>query len=298
MSHKIKEVNASDGLMKKLLLALFACVLGLSAFAQTKPVKYVHEMFRGTRIVNGHSVETLREGEMEMIIGHRFGRLNGGAYELFGLDQAAIRLGLDYGFRDWLTFGAGRSSLGKEFDGFLKLRLLRQGAKGQGGMPFSLTVFSSMAYNTLRESDPQRPLAYQNRMAFTHQIFIARKITDRFSIQLMPTLVHLNLVQAANETNDKIVIGAAAKYQLTKNLAITSEYYYSLPDQLLADKKDSFSVGFDLNTGSHVFQLHFTNSSGMIEKQFIGETTGDWGNGDIHFGFNMVRTFKLKGRRY
>ena len=281
----------------KFLIALFT-IINITVSAQIKPVKYTHETFRGTRIVNGHSIETLKDGEMEMIIGHRFGRLNGGAYELFGLDQASIRIGFDYGVRDWLTIGGGRSSVGKEFDGFLKLRILRQGAIGEGGMPVSITGFSSLAYTTLKASDPLKPLEYQNRFAFTHQIFIARKLSDRFSIQMMPTLLHFNLVDTGNEPNDKIVIGAGAKFQLTKNLALTSEYYYSLPDQFLPDKKDSFSVGLDLNTGSHVFQLHFTNSAGMIEKQFIGETTGYWGKGDVHFGFNMVRTFKLKGRRY
>ncbi len=284
--------------MKKIVITYILILFALSAFAQLEPEKYAYGTFRGTRIVNGHSIETLRDGEMEMIIGHRFGRLNGGGYELFGLDEAAIRLGLDYGLRDWLTIGVGRSSLGKEYDGFLKLRILRQGAKGQGGMPVSLTAFSSLAYKTLKASDPTRPLEYQNRMAFTGQLLIARKITDRLSFQLMPTVVHFNLVQTANESNDKIVIGAAGKYQISKNWAFTTEYYYALPDQLIGNKKDSFSVGLDLNTGSHVFQLHFTNSGGMIEKQFIGETTGDWGNGDVHFGFNMVRTFKLKGRRY
>ena len=284
--------------MKNILLILLTSLISISVSAQTRLVKYTYETFRGTRIVNGHSVETLRDGEMEMIIGHRFGRINGGSYELFGLDQASIRIGLDYGVRDWLTIGGGRSSVGKEFDGFLKLRILRQGAIGEGGMPVSITGFSSFAYTTLKASDPQRPVDYQNRFAFTHQVFIARKISDRFSIQLMPTLLHFNLVDTGNEPNDKLVIGAGAKFQLSKNLAFTTEYYYALPDQFLPDKKNSFSVGLDLNTGSHVFQLHFTNSAGMIEKQFIGETTGDWANGDIQFGFNMVRTFKLKGRRY
>lgn len=284
--------------MKKISLLLLALLFFGVGQSQTKTIKYTSETFRGTRIINGHSVETLRIGEMEMIIGHRFGRLNGGAYELFGLDQASIRLGLDYGLRDWLTIGVGRSSLGKTYDGFLKFRLLRQSIKGQGRMPVSLTFFASTAYKTLKNSDPQRPLSFTNRLAYTYQLYIARKIGHRFSLQLMPTLVHFNLVDQIDEPNEKIVLGAAAKYQIAKNWAITTEYYYAFPDQLLPEKQNVFSIGLDLNTGSHVFQLHFTNAAGMIEKQFIAETTGRWGQGDIHFGFNMVRTFKLKGRRY
>lgn len=283
---------------KSIYLLLLSMIFCLTLSGQTNADKYAHGIFRGTRIVNGHSVETLKEGEMEMIIGHRFGRLNGGAYELFGLDQADIRLGLDYGIRSWLNVGVGRSSLGKEYDAFLKLRLLRQAAKGQAGMPFSMTAFSSIAYNSLRASDPERPIALQNRLAYTHQLYFARKVSERFSIQVMPTFAHYNLVDSIAEVSDKLALGLSGKYQINKNLALTAEYYYVLDGHLPSQKTRPLSIGFDINTGSHVFQLHFTNSSGMIEKQFIGETTGDWAKGDIHFGFNMVRTFKLKGRRY
>ncbi|MCG8327626.1 MAG: DUF5777 family beta-barrel protein [Chitinophagales bacterium] len=284
--------------MNKYIILFAALLLSISVEAQMKNQRYVYETFRGTRIVNGHSIETLHAGEMEMIISHRFGRLNGGGYELFGLDQSTIRLGLDYGVLNWINIGIGRSSLGKEFDGFVKLQLLRQSVQGQNGSPVSITAFSSAAYKTLKSSDPERPLAWQNRLAFTHQVYIARKFSDRFALQLMPTIVHYNLIELASQENDLLALGVAGKYQISKNLALTSEYYYALPSTLPDGRKNVFSLGFDINTGSHVFQLHLTNTDGMIEKQFIGETTGDWLNGDIHFGFNMVRTFKLKGRRY
>jgi hypothetical protein len=259
-----------------------------------QPSYLSHQNFRGTRVVNGHSVETLIGGEMEMIIGHRFGRINDGFYELFGLDQANIRLGLDYGITDNLMIGAGRSSQGKEFDAFAKMRFIKQGDR----WPMSISAFSAISYNSLKNTDPDRPIATQNRLAFVHQVFIARRFTDRLTLQIMPSLAHYNLVETIAEGNDKLTVGAAGKFQLSKNLALTAEYYF-MPDKYLpAGKQNPLSFGLDINTGSHVFQLHFTNASGMIEKQFLGETTGDWRNGDIHFGFNMVRTFKLKGRRY
>ena len=228
--------------------------------------------------MNGHSAEILHPGEMEFIISRRFGRLNGGAYELFGLDQASIRLGLDYGVNDFINIGVGRSSMGKHYDGFLKLQLLRQGANNTG-FPFALTLFSSAAINTLRASDPERPVSFQNRLAFTYQALIARKFGERFSMQLMPSLVHFNLVETQQEVNDKIAIGVAGKYQITKNLALTIEYYYTLPGHLPAGKYNSLSFGLDLNTGSHVFQLHFTNSAG-IRKGFSGRNDRavvEWG---------------------
>ena len=280
-------------MIKNAALIIGFLLLSVSLFAQQG-----QGHFRGTRIVNGHSIQTLHEGEMEFIIGHRFGRLNGGFYELFGLDQAAIRFGLDYGIKSWLNIGVGRSSLGKEYDGFVKIRFFQQAEAGSSGMPFAMTGFSSVAYKSLKAPDPQRPLSIQNRLVYTHQLLLSRKISDRFSIQVMPTLVHFNLVETRDEPNDKIAIGVAGKYQLSKNWAITTEYYHVLPQHLVGDKVSPFSIGLDLNTGSHVFQLHFTNAAGMIEKQFIAETNGSWFIGDIQFGFNMIRTFKLKGRRY
>lgn len=284
--------------MKKIIMLFLFLGLGTSDIIAQEVVKeYASGMFRGTRIINGHSVETLKEGEMECIISHRFGRINGGGYELFGLDQATIRIGLDYGFKNWLMIGMGRSSLGKHYDGYLKARILRQGADNSG-FPFSVTAFTSTAANTLRSPSPEEPIQFQSRWSFANQVLIARKFGERFSMQLMPTHIHYNLVDTRLDKNDVYSIGIAGKFQLTKMMGFTAEYYYNLPDQLPANRENSLAIGFDINTGSHVFQLHFTNSSGMIEKAFIGETTGSWGNGDIQFGFNMVRTFKLKGRRY
>ncbi|WP_020567367.1 DUF5777 family beta-barrel protein [Neolewinella persica] len=280
------------------LLLLATLLLLTTADLQAQAEKYTTATFRGTRVINGHSVEMLRQGEMEMIINHRFGRFNEGFNELFGLDQANIRIGFDYGIRDWISVGAGRSSLGKEFDGFLKLRLLRQRLAGQGFMPFSLTFFSSTAYNSAQVTDQARPLAWQNRMAFTSQFYLARKFSDWLSAQLMPSYVHYNLVTTNNQSNDLISVGAAFRYKVSKNFAITGEYFYNISGEVLTGATNPLSFGVDINTGSHVFQLHLTNSTAMIEKQFIGETSGNWLDGDIHLGFNMVRTFKVKGRRY
>ncbi|RMF22344.1 MAG: hypothetical protein D6765_14380 [Bacteroidetes bacterium] len=254
----------------------------------------VSNLFRGTRIVNGQSVETVHEGELEFLISHRFGRLNGGAYELFGLDQASIRIGLEYGVRDWLMVGLGRSSVGKHYDFFGKMRLVQQG----DGVPLAVTAFASAALNTLRPSSPDRPIPFQSRWAYTSQLLLARKFGPGFTLQLSPTFIHYNLVETRQDRNDVLALGAGARVQLTKNIALMVEYFHSLPEQLPEDRRPALALGFDINTGSHVFQLHFTNAQSMIEKGFIGETTGDWLAGDIQFGFNIARTFKLKGRRY
>ena len=274
---------------------LFILLIGCGSWLQGQ-VNYAYETFRGTRVINGHSVETLKEGELDFLISHRFGRLNGGLYELFGLDQATIRLGLEYGVKNWLNIGVGRSSFGKHLDGYLKLKLLPQSDQWYG--PVSITGFSSISINTLKPSDPEITLPFQSRLDYSFQLLVARKWSDRLSTQLIPTLVHYNLVESREDKNNVFAMGGAIKFKLSKNVALLVEYYHNLPNQLPENRKNPLAIGFDINTGSHVFQLQFTNAQAMIEKGFIGETTGDFLNGDIHFGFNMSKIFKLKGRRY
>ncbi len=276
-----------------LLAGLSLFFLMPQGFSQNK--EYVYQTFRGTRLINGHSIETQKEGELELIISHRFGRLNGGAYELFGLDQASMRLGFEYGIQDWLAIGVGRSTFEKTFDGFLKARLLRQ---QNSGMPVSLTYLATTEYRSLRDTDPVRSVYQSNRLFYTHQLLLARKFGDRLSLQLMPTMVHRNYVATGQESNDIYLLGGAARLRLRKNMALTVEYYQPVYGTLADDIIPSLAVGFEIETSGHVFQLQFTNSIGMNNKSFLTETTGDWMAGDIHFGFNMSRIFKTKGRWY
>lgn len=244
--------------------------------------------FKGSRLINGHTIMTRRKGSLEFLIAHRFGRLNSGAYELFGLDNANVRFGLDYGFTDRLTAGFGRNSFEKTYDVFAKYALLRQ-ATGKKSVPVSITAFASAAVRTLRPIDPNTEVVFSERLAYTYQLLIGRKMSPKLSLQLMPTLVHFNTVSADRE-NDLIALGVGGRYLLTKRLSINAEYYYRTTERDL-DTQDALAIGIDLETGGHVFQLQFTNSRSMNEKGFIRETTGDFFNGDIHFGFNITRTF-------
>ena len=284
--------------MKKLIIIpLVFFILG-TGLAQSSGFDYAYRTFRGTRVVNGHSVEMNREGELDFLISHRFGKLSNGFYDLFGLDQANIRFGLEYGFKDWLNLGLGRSSYGKHYDGYLKIRILRQKEGGtwkdwKGWV--TLTGLTSVAINTLKLDDYD---SFTKRLSYNYQLLIARKIGERFSVQIMPTYIHYNLVFDAQAKNELFTLGVAGKWQITKNLGFVVEFYPKAPNALPDVNQHALAIGFDINTGSHVFQLHFTNAQASIEKAFIGETTGDWMNGDIYFGFNISRVFKLKGRRY
>ncbi|WKN29569.1 DUF5777 family beta-barrel protein [Porifericola rhodea] len=250
--------------------------------------------FKGTRLINGHSVETDGEGVLSFLISHRFGRLNEGAYEFFGLDDSNIRLGLEYGLTDRLNVGIGRSSFEKVIDAFIKYQLIRQQSGGKV-VPLSLTVFSSMAINTLRSQLPERELNFRYRVDYTYQLLLARKFSSRLSLQLMPTWLHRNLVAKADMENDLYVLGMGGRYKLSKRVALNLEYYYRLNAEAEEDfYYNPIAIGFDIETGGHVFQLQLTNARAMIEEGFLSETSGDFFSGDIHFGFNISRVFQLK----
>lgn len=246
---------------------------------------YTMATFKGTRLINGHTIETRSKNVLDFIISHRFGTLNSGAYHFFGLDEANVRIGLDYGISDRFNIGLGRSSFKKVYDGFVKYKLLRQGTS-----PLSAVAFSSVAVETLRS---QHDLRFSNRLTYTWQLLLARKFSDRLSLQLMPTIVHRNLSMTETDDNDVWVLGAGGRYKLSKRLALNAEYYYQFNQPLPQPNHNSLSVGLDIETGGHVFQLHLTNSRAMQERGFITQTTGDFLKGDIHFGFNISRVFQL-----
>jgi hypothetical protein len=257
--------------------------------------QYVTMAFKSSRVINGHSMEFIGKGVLDVRILHRFGPVNNGLKEFFGLDLASMRLGFDYGLGQNLTIGVGRTSSNKEFDAFVKFRPLRQSI-GQGGWPFSLVWISGITLHTMDWVDEERKNYFSSRIGYYHSLIIGRKFSEKFSLQLTPTYVHRNLVLGADEDNDTYALGVGARMKLSKRLAFVVDYHPILAGRA-PNTKDPFSVGFDIETGGHVFQLHFSNSAGMNEKEFITNTTDDFWKGDIRFGFNLSRVFTLKRRK-
>lgn len=254
--------------------------------------------FKGTRVINSQSIEMLGKANMDYRISHRFGLINEGPYTLYGLDQAYQRMSFTFGITDLLNIEIGRSSVNKVYDGTVKYKLMRQ-AKGDSKRPLSIVYVANMAIQTEKNTNPRyTPYYFSNRLYYTHQLLIARKFNEKLSLQLMPGIVHRNFVDSAKYNNTVINIGAAGRYKLTRKFAITGEYFYVLPNQISPyGTHNSFSLGCDIETGGHVFQLHFTNSKGMNEKGFITETTGNWLKGDVQFGFNISRVFYIGRNR-
>ncbi len=281
-----------------LIIAAFAATANaqeddlLALLGEEEVTDFTYATFKANRIINLHSVENTARGVLDIKISHRFGFLNSGISDLFGLDQASIRIGADYGITKRLMVGFGRSSYEKTYDGFLKYKILRQ-SSGAKTMPVTASFLATTAIKTIPFQNPDRENYFSSRMYYTFQVLIGRKFSESISVQLSPTVVHRNLVRTSSEANDVYSLGAGGRLKLTKRTSLNLEYVYVLPNQLAPGYRNSFSVGFDIETGGHVFQLHFTNSTSMIEKGYIAETVGNWLNGDVHFGFNVSRVFTV-----
>jgi len=263
---------------------------------QEETVEYTYATFKATHIINSHSVEQPAEGVLLFMIQHRFGRLNTGSYELFGLDQATIRLGLEYGITPRLSVGIGRSSYNKTYDGFLKYKLLRQ-STGARKMPVTLSYYGSTSLNSLKWDDMgvgDRENYFSSRLTYTHKLLVARKFSSSISLQLMPTYTHKNLVPTTADANDIFSMGVGGRVKITHRMSVNAEYYYTPESQISYEFTQPFSIGLDLETGGHVFQLHFSNAQAFFDGGYLTETTGKWSNGDIYFGFNISRVFTLK----
>lgn len=263
-----------------------------------KPKKeYTSATFKTTRLINFHTVEVLSRRSLDFRISHRFGDFNSGAYNAWGVDGGAnIRLGLEYCHGSRLMFGIGRTSGKKIADGFLKYRLLKQTTKG-GGMPVSVTLFTGVYHTFMQNVVLDGINKYQtipDRLSFCHQIMIGRKFNSRFSFQLTGAMIHTNLVEKLTDKNDCFIAGAVTRFKFAKRQAITLEYGYRVNKYSRDRYYDSFGVGYDLETGGHVFQLHFTNSFGLTEDQYFMYTNTSWENWGIRLGFNISRVFTLQ----
>lgn len=257
---------------------------------------YVTGTFKAEHIINAQTVESPANGNLNFVIQHRFGQLNSGAYNFFGLDNATLRLGLDYGITDDLSVGIGRSSYLKTFDGYFKYKILKQ-TEG-ATMPVTVDILGTITNYT--QKDETKPYLDANlRTAYSAELLIARKFSRSLSLQVIPTYLHYNLVPTVADKNDVFALGLGGRMKITRRMSIDAEYDIVPKNQVVSTTvHNSFSLGWDIETGGHVFQLVFSNSQSMVPTQYLTQTTGTWGKGDIYFGFNISRNFNLKKTRH
>ncbi|AXY76281.1 hypothetical protein D3H65_20800 [Paraflavitalea soli] len=257
--------------------------------------EYVKNAFKSSRVIHSHSMEFIGKGVLDVRILHRFGTVNHGVKDLFGLDEANMRFGFDYGLGKNLTVGIGRSNVNKELDGFVKYRPVQQ-STGPGSIPFSVVLITGMSVRTQEFPEPKDVYKFQHRLAFWQEVIIGRKFSEAFSLQLNPIFLHRNLVPNATDDNNTWALGVGGRIKLTRRTAFVVDYTPVLAGRQ-PGTKDPLAMGFDIETGGHVFQLHFTNATGMNERAFLTTTTDDFWKGEIRFGFNLSRVFTIKKKK-
>lgn len=261
--------------------------------------KEVSSTFKSLKIINLESTKLASKGDFYFVVAHRFDYFNNGFDDFFGLDNANTQIKFLYGVAEGLTIHIARSTLQKTIDGALKYRLMSQ---KNDGFPFSVVGFSSIAINTELKKDDFPLLKFENRLSYVHQLLISRKMNERLSLQFAPTFFHENtlsdILNADNEVilpnpqeNSQFGLGFGGRLKLTHRWSINADYVAHLNRNSQSVYKNPLAIGFDLETGGHVFQMHFTNARAMHESGFLGQTTGDWFKGEIAFGFNLVRVF-------
>jgi Membrane bound beta barrel domain (DUF5777) len=279
--------------MKKLLL-LF--LFPISLFAQedllneidtvSSQKSKVESAFKALKIVNLESTKLAADGDLYFIVAHRFSSIKDGFEGAYGLDNAVTQLKFVYGLTDWLTIAAGRSEVAYDFSGKYLLK-----SQEKNGFPFAIAGFSSLAINnTLKESNYPK-MTFENRLVYVTQVLMSRKFNNKLSLELAPTFFHENFVIDDNQENSQFAIGMGGRYKFAKRWSVNLDYAAHLNRSSTSPFNNPLSIGVDLETGGHVFQMHFTNSQEIHEAGFLGNTTGDWSKGDIFFGFNLLRVF-------
>ena len=251
-------------------------------------VGYEQAAFKGLKIVNFESTKMISKKQLYFVVSHRFGTIKTGIEDFFGLDQAVTRLNFIYGISDGINIGLSRSSFQRTYETSLKLRLIRQ---KQQGSPFTLVLFNSMLLNTSLDDELLPGLKFEHKLGYATQALISSKLSKNLSLQIAPTFFHDNLVALDEQNNSQFAIGIGGRQKLTKRWSLNIDYGLHLNRASNSPFKNPLSIGFDLETGGHVFQLHFTNAQPMNVNTFLGQATGDWGDADIFFGFNLSRVF-------
>lgn len=285
-----------------LVFTAFIQLLGFAAFAQDDLLKMIEasdstgkntpvlNTFRTSRIVNAATPETVGNHELDFRITHRFGNVGGegnGINNFFGLDDASnIRLSFDYGLTENLVVGIGRSKVNALLDGFVKYRPLTQTIDNK--IPVSVAVMATAGYNSKKSEEKKI-----NRLSYVFQAIIARKVTSKLSLEVVPVLLHRNLVEY-NDENNTFALGVGGRISISRSCAILADYYHIFSDyQKDNDFHAPLSVGFEVETGGHVFHMDFTNASGILENQFLADTRDSWADGHFKWGFNISRIFKF-----
>ena len=284
--------------MKKLALLLLMLFINISLVAQDDLLDELNDdvvvdnkttsVFKGLKIINMESTKLAADGDFYFVISHRFGSVKSGIKDLFGLDNSNIRLSFVYGINNWLNAGVSRSSSNKTYDAHLKYRLMQQ---VEGKFPVTIVGFNSMEFNTGLDKVNYPLLESKHQYTYAHEILISRKFSENLSLEVAPIYLHQNFVENDLQENTQYLLGIGGRYKVSKRVTINAEYHAHMNRTASSKYVNPLSLGVDIETGGHVFQLHVTNARLMNESGYLTNAIGDFGNGNVYFGFNIWRVF-------
>jgi len=254
----------------------------------TETPLYASAVFKGLKVINFESTKLVAKGGFNFIVSHRFGTVKNGFQNLFGLDEAVTHLNFVYGLSDHINISASRSSNQKIYEVATKFKLVSQQA---GKIPFTVVGYTSVLANTALDTDNLPKLEFKHRLSYIAQLLVSRKMNKNLSLILSPTFFHDNYLTDDFQENSQYGVGFGGRYKLGKRWSLNTEYGVHLNRSKNSLYNNPFSIGVDLETGGHVFQLLFTNSQSMNTNGVFGTSTGEWGEGDVYFGFNLARSF-------
>lgn len=280
--------------MKKFLIPI-CLFLATMAYSQEDLLKdldstqvedsYAAATFKALQVVTLQTTKMAAKKEFYFVVSHRFGTVKDGFDSFFGLDNATTKLGGIYGVTDWLSVSLSRHTLNKMYETGLKYRMARQSAN----FPVDIVGYSVADINTFLEKDQYPGLEFKHRTTYVQQLLVSRKINERLSLELVPSFIHKNLYNPTIENDNQFSFGGGGRYKITKRLSVNLEYMHNFDTPSFYE--NPLSVGLDIETGGHVFQLIFTNSQSMSESAYLTNASGNWGKGDFFFGFNLYRVF-------
>lgn len=248
----------------------------------------VSSVFKGLKIINMESTKLAAKGDLYFVISHRFGSVKSGVKDLFGLDDSNIRFSFVYGFSDWFNAGISRSSYNKTYDAHVKYRLIQQ---EEGRFPVTIVGYNSVEINTSLDKVNYPNLETKHRYMYAYEFLISRKFNEQLSLELSPIYLHQNFVENDAQDNWQFLVGLGGRYKINKRVTINMEYHAHMNRVAKSGFNNPLSLGVDIQTGGHVFQLHFSNARLMNESGYLTGATGSWRAGDVYFGFNIWRVF-------
>jgi hypothetical protein len=243
--------------------------------------------FKAIKIINNQSTKQASEKELYLYVSHRFGSINGGIKTLFGLDIANTKIELLYGLSNNLQIGFSRESLKKTYALNAKYNLTTQTSK----LPFTSSFYLSYNYNSSLNEDIYPNLNNSDRNFFFGQLLLSKSFNDKISLQLSPSYAKKGFTETIFEQEDNLILGVASSYRISNRLAFNIEYSANLDRPEISPFSDVLSFGIDIETGGHVFQLLFSNTQTIDDVSVMTDAEGSWKNGEIYFGFNILRVF-------